>query len=297
MLGFPSVLGAAAVAPASLAPAPQSLFPAASPNAQDDEKWRLQVQVLSIAPMELHDLQKSDSVVSNLRRLQHPYLGCLMPDKPFFDDTSEADCGRAFEVLGLSREDSRHFRPFPKLTALERSILHAEVFGEKSRDSIDKPLRIPFILDIPHEVCRLRYQPPKRKIKDPLTTVASKHFHPIYVQKINLVQDEEKGNSFFEIETNYYWFDQEVAGSDKIVCANVCTHAIHSVPDPISECVHCFLSFHQNDTMQDLVIFSCEQDGVASAPAQAAVQQSFSADSATFCLDRTYAYCVQFIRF
>jgi len=51
----------------------------------------------------------------------------------------------------------------PKLTALERSILHAEAFGEKSEDSLDNPASITFLWNIQQDVCKLRYMPPKKK--------------------------------------------------------------------------------------------------------------------------------------
>ncbi len=55
-------------------------------------------------------------------------------------------------------------------------------------------------------------------------------------------------------------------------------------------------SIHHIHTIQDLVIFSSEQGGVGLAPSQAPVQ-SFSANSATFCLDRTCVSSFKIVQF
>jgi hypothetical protein len=233
---FAAVGGAAAAPPFAIAaPAPAAapgvLFTTADEVARDEEKqkkWRLQVQALTIAPMELLDFQKSDAVTADLRRLQHPYLGCLLNDKPVFEENS--DCDGAFNVLGLRDDERRLFRPFPKLTALERSILHAEAFGEKSKDSLDNPASIPFLWNIQQDVCKLRYMPPKKKtvtldipLPPPLIRDTKDEERAVFVQKITLVKDTV---SFFEVETNAYKFETAVAGSEKIVCQNVSTRAL-----------------------------------------------------------------------
>ena len=187
----------------------------------EDNKWRLQVQALTIAPMELDDIPKSDAVMASLRRLPQPYLGCLLLDKPGYgrDDT---DCDGAFKVLGVPREHVNRFAPFPNLSALERSLLQAEVFGDKSDGAIKKPLSIPFILDISHDVCSLRYKPPKRKV----IPIEANISLPVFVQKITLVNPHKDNDSFFEIETNLYKFEQADVGSEKIVCKNVCSRTL-----------------------------------------------------------------------
>jgi hypothetical protein len=196
--------------------------------------WRLQVQALTVAPMELLDCPQSDAAMESLRRLRHPYLGCLLPDQPFFDEMSDRlELNGASKVLGLSDpHHSKLFSPFPKLSELERSLLQAEAFGEKSRGS--NPVSIPFILSIPQAVCKLRYMPPSKKtirleIPSPPTTQYRDYSTfddvPVFVQKITLVKDKDKG-SFFAVETNGYRFDRSVVGSEKIVCQNVCPLAL-----------------------------------------------------------------------
>jgi hypothetical protein len=229
-------MAAPALFPPPILPAPTGapvapiLFSASASNVLDEATWRLQVQALNVAPAELHDVQKTDGAVASLRRLQHPYLGCLLGDKlPRFDEASEGDCDGAFKVLGLNAEDCRLFLPFPKLSPLEKSLLQAEVLSRDSiqkvlsRDSIKKPASIPFILDIPQEVCRLRYQPPKRQLFDALDpNNKSTDPQPLFVQNIELVTDKNE-DSFFEIQTNLYRFDSAIVGSEKVVCQNVCT--------------------------------------------------------------------------
>jgi hypothetical protein len=209
--------------------------------AADEEKWRLQVQALTIAPMELRDFHTelsdfygSDAVMENLSRIQHPYLGCLLLDRPVIGETQEEalELKEAIQqVLRLWDVDSQQFRPFPRLSALERSFLQAEAFG-KSTDSVKGTFSIPFILNIPQEVCKLRYRPPSKPAMNldipspPLHTRQSDPQGPdqhVYVQKITLVK--KNGNhidrSFFEVETNYY--KRGDGGSENIVHENVCT--------------------------------------------------------------------------
>ena len=206
-------------APFSSAPG-VGLFPEDSHD--EDNKWRLQVQALTIAPMELDDIPKSDAVMASLRRLQQPYLGCLLLDKPSYNGVDDSECSEAFKVIGLRREEFDLFTPFPNLSALERSLLQAEVFGEKSDGAIKKPLSIPFILDISHDVCSLRYKPPKRKVMPIEANISL----PVFVQKITLVNPHKDNDSFFEIETNVYKFEQADVGSEKVVCENVCARTL-----------------------------------------------------------------------
>lgn len=222
--GFPS---GSAVAEGGAPPVASEIFrdATAAVTAARERMWRLQVQALTVAPMDLFDSPKSDAAIENLRRLHHPYLGCLLQGQPVFDDSSDHD--GAFKTLGLSHpHHCQLFHPFPRLSPLERSLLQAEAFGERSRDSIAS---IPFIFSIPQEVLKLRYLPPSRKtIKlelesppSPFRDYSLTEMRPVFAQKITLVKDKDKG-SFFEIETNTYHFERTVVGSEKIMCQNVC---------------------------------------------------------------------------
>ena len=206
--------------------------------AAEEEKWRLQVQALTIAPMELRDFHTelsdfygSDAVMENLSRIQHPYLGCLLLDRPVIGGTQEEALKEVQQDLRLGVVDSLKFLPFPRLSALERSFLQAEAFG-KSSDSVKGLFSIPFILNIPQEVCKLRYRPPSKPAMNldipspPLATRQSDPQGPdqhVYVQKITLVKKNENHTvrSFFEVETNYY--KRGDGGSENIVHENVCT--------------------------------------------------------------------------
>jgi hypothetical protein len=233
-------------AASSLPGQPAQLFSVgtAAAAAAEEDKWRLQVQALTIAPMELRDFQAelrdfqaSDAVMESLRRLQHPYLGCLLLDKPGIKDKPDHErtleerneFNDAFRDLRLGADDRGMFLPFPTLSGLERSFLQAEAFGE-SPDSVKGTLSIPFILNIPQEVCKLRYRPPSKPamnldLSSP-PPAACRHDQgpdqPVYVQKITLVKKNENDTvrSFFEVETNSY---KRGDGSENIVYENVCT--------------------------------------------------------------------------
>jgi hypothetical protein len=209
--------------------------------AAEEEKWRLQVQALTLAPMELrdfhtelHDFHASDAVMESLSRIQHPYLGCLLLDRPVIGGTQEEALELKTAIqqdLRLGDVDSLKFLPFPRLSALERSFLQAEAFG-KSPDSVKGPFSIPFILNIPQEVCKLRYRPPSKPAMNldiPSPPLAIRQSDPqgpdqhVYVQKITLAKRNENHivRSFFEVETNCY--KRGDGGSENIVHENVCT--------------------------------------------------------------------------
>jgi hypothetical protein len=229
--GFP--LGAA-VAGGGALPAAAGIFTTATAalSAASDRTWRLQVQALNVAPMELLETPKSDAAMESLRRLHHPYLGCLLHDQPVLDEAIDHD--GAFKILGLSHpHHCQLFRPFPKLSALERSLFQAEAFGQRSRDSVENPASIPFVFSIPQEVLKLRYLPPSRKTirldlespPSPFRDYSLTEVRPVFAQKITLVRDKDNG-SYFEVETNTYHFERSIVGSEKILCQNVCTQII-----------------------------------------------------------------------
>jgi hypothetical protein len=172
----------------------------AADTAAADRQWLLQVQALVVAPMDAPDLRASDAIKDNLRRLPHPYLGCLIRSDP--------------EQLHQ-----------PILSGLEKSLLQAEAFGERSSTSVENPLSIPFITSIPLDICRLRYQPYIKKtirldIDSPPPAIRPDQTEqlPVFVQRISVVKEQ---GSFFEVETNTYYFDRNAVGSSKILYKNV----------------------------------------------------------------------------